>query len=405
MRVLVLDGNENQAVASARSLARAGHEVWVGESRPWSKAGWSRSCAKTFQYLSPQQHASGFVENLLHVARQAPGTLVLPMTEFTTLPISARRDKFEAAGVRLILPRHEDLLRAFDKQKTTELAASLGIAVPRTTEVCTEEQARDVSTSVPYPVVLKPRASEELRATGAVRRTSRPRYASNPQDFQVAYNDLRTRCSSILVQEFIEGYGTGYFALMREGELRAEFAHRRIRDVYPSGSGSTLRVSIAPEPALRNASLAILRALRWHGVAMVEFRRSDPGKPVFVEVNGRFWHSMALACYAGVDFPALLARMAEAGDIPPTNGYRIGVPCRWILGDARYLAEVWKGPPCGYPKHYPARLASLREVLTPVPGTYHDLFQWRDPLPELGDWIRFMQTIFEKAIGKGPAHD
>jgi predicted ATP-grasp superfamily ATP-dependent carboligase len=120
---------------------------------------------------------------------------------------------------------------------------------------------------------------------------------------------------------------------------------------------------------------------------MVEYRK-QPGSPaVFMEVNGRFWHSLPLACYAGVDFPALLARMAEGGDIEPNVGYRSGVRCRWLLGDARHLAEVWKGPPAGYRGDYPGKLSTLRDVLTPVPGTYHDLFQWKDPVPELGDWV------------------
>jgi hypothetical protein len=29
-------------------------------------------------------------------------------------------------------------------------------------------------------------------------------------------------------------------------------------------------------------------------------------------------------------------------------------------------------------------------MVTPVPGTYHDNFTLRDPLPELGDWIDFV---------------
>jgi len=33
------------------------------------------------------------------------------------------------------------------------------------------------------------------------------------------------------------------------------------------------------------------------------------------------------------------------------------------------------------------------QVLTPVPGTFHDLFQWQDPLPELGDWLSFGRRI------------
>ena len=44
LRVFVLDGNENQAVACVRSLAAAGHDVHVGSDSRWSKAGWSRFC-------------------------------------------------------------------------------------------------------------------------------------------------------------------------------------------------------------------------------------------------------------------------------------------------------------------------------------------------------------------------
>jgi predicted ATP-grasp superfamily ATP-dependent carboligase len=397
----VLDGNQNQAVASVRSLSRAGHEVWVGESATWSKAGWSRFCRRSFRYSPPQVLADQFVQELAETSALVPGTLVLPMTEATTLPISAQREKLLAAGAQLILPDHADLLRAFDKQQTTRLAASLGIAVPKTIILAGQDQADDLARSISYPVVLKSRASEELSPGGAVRTGGRPRYANTPAQFKAAYRALHNRCSAILVQEYIEGRGSGYFALVHHGELRAEFAHQRIRDVYPTGSGSALRRSVAVDSEVRDASLAILKALRWHGVAMVEFRRNGSSAPVFMEVNGRFWHSLPLACYAGVDFPALLARMAEDGDVAPARSYKIGVPCRWLLGDFRHLVEVWKGPPEGYPGIYPGRWSTLLAELTPTPGIYHDLFQWRDPLPELGDWLFLAQRLLGKLASEG----
>jgi len=393
MNVLVLDGNQNQAVASVRSLARAGHTVVAGEAASWSKAGWSRACSGSFQYPSPQGNVAAFVEAIARFVRERPGTLVLAMTEATTLPLSAHRDFLFAAGARLVLPDHSDLLRAFDKNETTLLAASLGVAVPRTVVVTSPEQARDAAQSMRYPVVLKPRTSEELSGDGKLRTTGRPRYAGDAAQCEAAIHDIRSRASSVLVQEFVAGEGTGYFALMNHGELRAEFAHRRIRDVHPTGSGSAVRASVEVDPEIRRSSVAILSALRWHGVAMVEYRKQSGSPAIFMEVNGRFWHSLALACYAGVDFPALLARMAEHGDVEPSAGYRSGLRCRWLLGDARHLVEVWKGPPPGYPGAYPGRLRTLLQVLTPVPGTCHDLFQWRDPLPEFGDWLNFFMRL------------
>jgi predicted ATP-grasp superfamily ATP-dependent carboligase len=396
MNVLVLDGNQNQAVASVRSLARDGHSAYAAEAVSWSKAGWSHACSGSFRYPAPQNNVEAFVANISEFVRERPGTLVLPMTEATTLPISSCRDSLISAGGRLLLPDHADLLRAFDKEETTRLAASLGINVPQTATVIRLEHARDMARSIDYPVVLKARASEELSPAGKIRTGGRPRYASTPAQFEAAYNDIRARASAVLVQEYVAGEGTGFFALLHHGELRAEFAHRRIRDVHPTGSGSAVRVSVEPDPEIRQSSLKILAALRWHGVAMVEYRKRAGSPPVFMEVNGRFWNSLPLACYAGVDFPALLARMAECGDIEPSFGYRTGVRCRWLLGDARHLVEVWKGPPAGYPGAYPGRLRTLLDVLTPVRGTYHDLFQWNDSLPEFCDWINLATRAWNR---------
>jgi predicted ATP-grasp superfamily ATP-dependent carboligase len=400
MRILVLDGNQNQAVAGVRSLAKAGHHVLVGEASSWSKAGWSRSSRGTFQYPAPQKDAAAFVDRIVEIARAETGTLILPMTEATTLPLSASRDRLCGAGARLVLPSHADVLRAFDKQETVRLAASLGIAVPNTIVVSSPEQAHAACNSVVFPVVLKPRSSEEFGSSDAVTTTGRPRYASSEQEFNEAYEQMRKTCSVILVQEFVDGEGTGYFALMHHGKLRAEFAHRRIRDVHPTGSGSAVRVSVGPDPDIRRASLAILEALHWHGVAMVEFRHRPGQPPVFMEVNGRFWNSLALACYSGMDFPALLASMAGKDDIPAVTHFRTGIRCRWLLGDFRHLLEVWRGAPQGYPRPYPGRLRTLLSVLTPVPGTFHDNFQWQDPLPELGDWLSFAQRVIHVARGE-----
>lgn len=395
MRVLVLDGNENQALAAVRSLARAGHEPWAGAETAWSKAGWSRACAGRFRYPEPGLDADRFVEVVAAETARQPGTLVLPMTERTTLPISAERDRILGAGGRLVLPPHETVLRAFDKQETTRLARALGIATPDTGIVSSEEEAREAARAVRYPVVLKPRSSQEfgdnvMRATGA------PAYAGSAAQFMSAWRSMSSRCSSVVVQSFVDGVGIGYFALTRTGAMRAEFAHRRVRDVRPTGSGSSLRVSVAVDPVVRRHSLALLRALEWTGVAMVEYRMQADGTPVFIEVNGRFWNSLALAIHAGIDFPRLLAQLAVEGDVVPPRAHRPGVSCRWTLGDLRHLVEVWRGAPSGYPGRFPRRLTTLARVLRPVPGAHHDNFTWRDPLPEVGDWLHFGRRLVRR---------
>jgi predicted ATP-grasp superfamily ATP-dependent carboligase len=350
-------------------------------------------CKGTFAYPDPQDNVDAFVCAVVKKAKEVSDTLVLPMTESTTFPLSARRNEIFAVNGRMVMPPHEFVIRAFDKWETLRLARRLGIRVPETVLLGSEDSPHRFATKLRYPIVLKPRNSFEPTKRGEMEPTGRPLYARSPQESASSCEQLFQRCSSILAQEFIAGPGAGYFALLHQGSLRAEFAHRRIRDVYPSGSGSSLRVSVRPDPTLREAGLAILRALNWHGVAMVEFRLRPDGTPIFMEVNGRFWNSLALAVHAGVDFPAMVAQIAAHGDIPTAVGYREGVRCRWLVGDFRHLMQVWKGRPPTFPAPYPNRMGTLLRFFLPIRGTFHDNFRLADPLPELGDW---MDLVFHR---------
>ena len=398
MKVIVLDGNENQAVAAVRSLGRAGYTVDVGADTGWSKAGWSRHCRRQFRYTAPQRDVDAFVTDVCSAASGSPGTLVLPMTERTTIPLSERRAALDAVQARYVLPAHDIVLKAMDKSFTTELAQSLGIATPHSVVLEHDSDVDVLAESARYPVVLKPRTSEEVVAGKVTRSTGKPLYARSAPELREAWRTLRRRSRAVIAQEYVEGTGSGYFALMNHGELRAEFSHRRIRDVRPSGSGSALRESVPIDPRIRDAALSILHALRWHGPAMVEFRIRDDQTPVFLEVNGRFWNSLALAVHSGVDFPLLVAHLAFEEDVKPVLDYRTGVRCRWWLGDVRHLVAVMRGRPAGFEGRFPGRLETLAAFLTPRGGTHHDNFSWDDPLPELGDWIDFLARRVPGAV-------
>jgi predicted ATP-grasp superfamily ATP-dependent carboligase len=402
VRVIVLDGNENQAVATVRSLGRAGYTVDVGADTGWSKAGWSRHCRHQFRYTAPQHDVDAFVSDVCKAATESPGTLVMPMTERTTMALSEHRAALDAVQARYVLPAHEIVLRSMDKGFTTQLAKSLGIATPRSVVLENDSDVDLLAKSARYPVVLKPRMSEEVVAGNATRSTGKPLYARSSHELREAYQRIARRSRAVIAQEYIEGTGSGYFALMNHGELVAEFSHRRIRDVRPSGSGSALRESVAVDPRIRDAALSILQSLRWHGPAMVEFRIRDDTTPVFLEVNGRFWNSLALAIHSGVDFPQLVARLAFAEDVNPVREYRTGVRCRWWLGDVRHLLAVMQGRPAGFEGRFPGRIETLAAFFTPVRGTHHDNFTWDDPLPELGDWIDFLARRVPRALRLTP---
>jgi len=405
MKVLLLDGETNAAVACVRSLAKAGHEVTVGSAEQWvwCKAARSRFAYASFKYPDPLVEPQRFINTIISQIERSGERriLLLPATEPTMLVVSRVRERLQAAGSIMVIPPHREFVTACSKHEMTKLASSLGVRTPRTTSIEDPQLAAEIARDLQYPIVLKCHSSQQILPDNRVVITPKPRYARNLAEFLQAYRQLSSACGAILAQEFIHGVGVGYSTLMCQGELRAEFAHLRIREADPSGSGSSLRIGIAVPLAVREAGLRLLRELKWHGVAMVEFRIHQDGTPVFLEVNPRFWNSLTLAVYSGIDFPALLAAVAEHGDVALQLAYRPNVRCRWLLGDFIHLWKVWSGAPAGYPGTYPTSLSTLMKLMLPVAGTLHDNFTFDDPLPELADWITTGAHFCKKRLTRG----
>jgi len=188
-----------------------------------------------------------------------------------------------------------------------------------------------------------------------------------------------------MVQSFVDGVGRAVSVLCDRGRIVAAFAHERLRDVRPTGSGSSLRRSIALDPRLDAPTRRLLAGLDWHGPAMIEYR-DDGSAPCLMEVNGRFWGSLQLGVDAGVDFPALWVAILEGEHPEPVTRYREGVTVRWVWGDVKRIVHIAGGRPRGYAGPFPTLREGVAEVLGPQPDATR-LETWRagDRWPAFGE--------------------
>jgi len=123
--------------------------------------------------------------------------------------------------------------------------------------------------------------------------------------------------------------------LFRQGEFRAKVAYKQLRE-YPVKAGqATLRVSIK-KPEAEDYFQELLKHMNWHGICQADFIVDNQTKvPYLIDVNPRFWGSLAQGIAAGVDFPYLAYRIAKDGDVAPVHSFREGVKSRWVGGDLR----------------------------------------------------------------------
>jgi predicted ATP-grasp superfamily ATP-dependent carboligase len=241
------------------------------------------------------------------------------------------------------IPDHQVFEAISDKYNLMKLAQELNVMIPDTIFIPDGIIQPVLDGIASFPVVVKP-ACSLIRHEKEWQKTA-VHYANNQSELRDLYRRRDYLMQPSLIQRRVLGEGQGVFVLMNEGMPLAMFAHRRLREKPPSGGVSVLRESISLDKTLVDPALRLLQHVRWHGVAMVEFKVDQVTKtPILMEINGRFWGSLQLAIDAGMNFPWLLLQMATGQAIGlPDNSYRCGIKSRWLLGDLDHLLmRLWK---------------------------------------------------------------
>lgn len=389
--VIVLDAEQRAALAVIRSLGQQGYSVHAGSSLPGSIGGGSRYAASETILPDPLDGSAEYALAVAALVQRYGAKVVIPAAEASTLALLEHRERLP--GVTLPTSDLERFRHASDKEAVLALAATLGIAVPLQWRVSGTADEPAPIEDTDFPLVVKPARS--VAGEEGQRRKVGVRYVHSHGQLDEALAELGPEAGPFLLQSRIEGPGVGIFLLRWQGEILASFAHRRLREKPPSGGVSTLCESIAAPAELLQRSIALLDALDWNGVAMIEFKHDlRTGRDYLMEINPRFWGSLQLAIDAGVDFPAMLLRAALGESVTPVSTWQVGRRSRWWWGEIDHLIARLRHSRAALelPVDAPGVLATAVSVLLPWrPRQRTDVFRLSDPVPGLREsfaWVR-----------------
>jgi predicted ATP-grasp superfamily ATP-dependent carboligase len=386
--ILVLDANQRSALAVVRSLGRHKHlRVLAADETVEGLAGHSKYCQGYFQCPSPRREPFAFEQWLLEFVTSNGIDWIFPVTEISSQSVLLLHQQLGAC--RIPFANHQTVLSLANKWGLINLAEKLGVPHPASSYF-TNSAALVPDSITQFPVVLKPCLSRLRLAEGWL--DTAVHVARNTDELGTLLRERPYfRDHPFMLQEFIPGKGAGIFALYDNGKPITFFAHRRLREKPPSGGVSVLSESVVPEPHMLAMARQLLDAVKWHGVAMVEFRVTPEGKAYLMEVNTRFWGSLQLAVDAGVDFPYWLYQICN-GEVPPRTNYRVGRRLRWLLGDLDSLYLTLSDRQC---LSVAQKLRRIWDFLTPHPfSTRHEINRWDDLRPawyELKTYLRALR--------------
>jgi len=369
MTVLVLDGHSRAALESLQSLGRAGLQVDVAAEAQDCLAMRSRYVARK---LKQPSQVSEFHAWLHTEDKQRNYSLIVPATEASLLMLRGL-DENDPLRRKAVIPGNAALDSALDKEKTWQLARELGVPAPGGILLLAVSEIGQVEQ---FPVVLKPTHSKVV--IGSELRTLAVAVVKTEAERQ---EQLRRwlPLTPVQQQQYVSGSGVGAEFLFNQGQKIWHFAHERVHEYPLSGGASSYRRSIAPPAGLLRDAEKLLTALKWHGVAMVEFKMDGKGQYWLMEINPRLWGSLALSIDAGVDFPMGLLQIARGQQPSPQPDYKVHYYTRDLRTDADWLKSNLRADPQDPLLHTRSRAASFLELLRPLTGRESwDHFDWRD---------------------------
>ncbi len=336
--VLTSDANYKHTLGLVRHLGRMGAQVSVVASSPDSLVSRSRYCREVI--LAGDATLEASVKATLQTVKAKHFDIVMPVSFAMTLALARQRDEILPLS-HLELMTSDAIERAANKVEMTELAGQLGVPAPKTIVPSRSTELEAQVRGLTFPVVLKPQRESPGRLP--------IRYANNMLELRNFLSEQLSgkgppHAEPPLVQEFIPGYGCGFFATYQEGVCKRVFMHRRIRE-YPATGGISSCAQSFYDAKLESYGRRMLDALKWHGVAMVEFRcDSRDGEYKLMEINPKFWGSLDLALAAGADFPGDLCQIALGRTLTFTNSFERDLRFQWPLAGYGDLFHLWTRP-------------------------------------------------------------
>ena len=319
--ILVDQGHTVGSLATIRSLGRAGYPVIAASPQPDALAFHSRYCHKSLVQPSYDDQDS-FSTWLDHTLRNHYIRLIIP-SEALLLAIRPRFAEFRHL---LPVPMDEALVyRGLSKYDLFRTCRDVGLLENLPPFLLIDDNctiAPEQLRALGEPLFLKVDSTHARdRGAGGVHR------CDNVQAATEKLKKLQAEYRRILVQGYVPGIGVGAFLARWRGDLLGEFMHRRLHEVPHWGGVSSLRESWGHARILADAHTRMSH-LGWEGVGMFEYRwNPQTDRFYLMEFNSRFWGSLHLALFAGVDFPRLIVDAILGRPNPPVTHYP-SIKCR-----------------------------------------------------------------------------
>ena len=350
--ILISGGKMTKALQLARSFYSAGHRVILIESSKYRLTGHRFSRAVDRFYNIPNPQAKGYTDALLEIVQREGVDVYVPVCSPAASYYDAKSKPVLSKYCEVMHCDPEMVQKLDDKYEFSDLAASLGLAVPDYHRITTLQQVVDFDFSKQEkPYILK---SIPYDPVNRLDLTKLPR--DNPQETaEFAQTKPMSEDTPWIMQAFIPGQEYCTHSTVRDGKLQVHCCCR--------SSAFQINYEMVDNPEIEAWVRKFVGALKLTGQVSFDFIQADDGRVYAIECNPRT-HSAITMFYNHPD----VARAYLESDFPVIQPLKSSRPTYWIYH------EIWRLVT------QPTKIAYRLKVILRGKDA---IFDWSDPLPFL----------------------
>ena len=309
LSVLIPDGESDLALFVARCLAQVPNlQTYVLSSEPWAPVRFSRH-HRLYKFKSIGTDYEERLKSAVEIIKRFNIDVILPVSEEGAEFVAAKHQALSEMVAISPIPDLQSLKIARNKWLLNQFASEQRLPTPSSILVTLGSAFDQRISALEYPVLLKPTSLTDGPGIRRFDTLSDLRRFLKGQDGTL-FKD------KYLVQTYVPGSDLGLSVLCQDGEILAFTVQHNIIS-GPHRFGPPMAMELIRQDDVLDIGRKLLSALRWSGVAHIDFRRdSRDGQAKIIEVNARYWRSLLGSLVAGVNFPYLACLTARGVSFP-----------------------------------------------------------------------------------------
>ncbi len=266
----------------------------------------------------PAVYDSQYVDITLKICKEQHIDALLSLNDLELPILAESKNRFESAGVKVIVSDPAVIDIAFDKYKTSQWVESLGLKSPKTYLSLNDAKLALKSGDLHFPLFMKPRWG-----SGSIGLES----IADMEELDIYYHLLLKKIKKtilanasvgdeyIIIQEKLTGKEFGLDVI---NDLDGNNVAVSVKQKLAMRAGETDKAITVDLPEVREIGRKIGSALKHIGNLDVDIMQNSKGEYCVLELNPRFGGGFPFSYEAGVNEPKAIIEWLKGNTVDPS---------------------------------------------------------------------------------------